>query len=187
LGIRDRRIGIGKKRTVSLLTVLLAVLCISIVSVSAAAYVVLQWTTNATVVANPQVCFFLQGTSTKENTFSYSVNIFPNIKTIDENITYGLWNWHASETRNVYFRMASSNTNSSDVTSITYKVYLTVPSSSLYSKTYTAPFTDTDWDVSATTVAANTKYAIYIEIQAASGATVGHTPSWTFEVKVENP
>lgn len=186
MGIRDRRIGIGKKRTASLLTVLLAVLCISVVGVSAAAYVVLQWTTNATVVANPQVCFFQQGTSTKANTFSYSVNIFPSIKTVDDNITYGLWNWHASQTRDVYFRLASSNTNSSDVSWIKYYVYLSDPASSLYSKNIT-DFTNFDWDVSATTVAANTKYAIKVEIKAPTGATVGHTPSWTFEVKVVNP
>ena len=65
-----------------------------IATASAVAYVTLQWTTTATVAANPKVCFFAwSAPTTKLNTFDYGVYIFPSIKTVDENITHGVWNW----------------------------------------------------------------------------------------------
>jgi len=150
---------------------------------SAVAYVTLQWTTTATVAANPKACFIKWSDETKANTFTYSVNVFPSIKTVDENITYGIWNDDGS-TRTVYFRLASENTNTTDVTSLNFTVY---DGGQLYTK-LESNFDNPSlaWS-SGVTLAASTKYTIWIEIQCPSGAGVGHTPQFTFEMKVENP
>ena len=180
--LRKRKIYVGK-RAIPLLTLLAVVLSMTVVSVSAVAYVVLNWTTTATVVANPLVCFYKWSDQTKANTFSYGVNVFPNVITIDENITYGLYNWDSSA-HNVYFRLASENTNTTDISWLYYKIY---NGGTLFSKNETnfdSP--DTNWSTSYSAVA-STKYMIWISIKCASGAGVGHTPSMTFEVKVENP
>jgi len=182
ISLRKRKIYIGK-RAIPLLTLLALMLTISVTSVSAVAYVVLNWTTTATVVANPKVCFIKWQDGSKANTFSYSVNVFPNVVTIDENITYGLQNWDGSA-HDVYFRLASENTNTTDIGWLYYKVY---NGGTLFSKNETnfnAP--DTAFSITYSALA-NTKYTIWISIGCASGATVGHTPSFTFEVKVENP
>jgi len=169
----------------SLKLIILLMSSLLIATASAVAYVTLQWTITATVVANPQVCFIKWADGTKANTFTYSVNIFPNVKTVDENITYGVWNWNATETRTVYFRLASTNTNETDVDSYNFTVY--IPGTQLYTKLETdlnAPSFAWSSGVSATN---NTKYTIWMEIQCQSTAVVGHTPSFTFEMKVENP
>lgn len=177
--IMGKRVRIGKYAISALLLLVLAV-----GTVAAVAYVVLQWTMTATVVANPKVSFvdWSDGT-TKANTFDYSVNIFPAITTIDENITYGIWN-DDGVSHTIYIRLASTNTNETDVDSINMTIYnggqlFTKLESNLDSPSY-------DWS-SGITAAANTKYSIWIEIECPDTAVVGHTPSFTFEMKVENP
>jgi hypothetical protein len=173
---------INFKKSLKLITLLISSLLIA--TVSAVAYVTLTWTTTATVAANPSVCFVDWSTgTTKANTFTYSVYIFPNIKTVDENITYGIWNTNGSQ-RTVYFRLASENTNTTDITSLNFTVY---NGGQLYTKlesNFDAP--SLAWSTGVT-LAANTKYTIWMEIQCASGAGVGHSSVFTFEMKVENP
>jgi hypothetical protein len=172
---------INFKKSLRLIVLLMSSLLIG--SASALAYVTLQWTTTATVAANPKASFIKWADGTKANTFAYTVNIFPNVKTVDENITYGIWNDDGS-TRTVYFRLASENTNSTDVTSLNYTVY---NGGQLYTKlesNFDSP--SLAWSTGVT-LGANTKYTVWIEIQCASGAGVGHTPQFTFEMKVENP
>jgi len=188
MNLKERKIHIGKKRTISLLSALILVCMLSVTTVLATAYVVLQWTTTATVVANPAVCFYKWSDQTKANTFNYAVNIFPNVKTIDENITYAVYNWEASS-RDVYFRLASENTNATDVTFLYYQVFTGnyVGGTVLYSHNETdfgSP--DTAWS-SVCSAGATTKYKIGIEITAGASAGIGHTPTFTFEIKVENP
>jgi hypothetical protein len=172
---------ISFRKSLKLIALLISSLLIA--TVSAAAYVTLQWTVNMTIVANPGMCFvsWSDGT-TKANNFSYSVNIFPNIKTIDENITYGVWNWNTTATKTGYMRLASTNTNTTDVISINVTI---TNNTQIYTRTW-ASFSDTSWSNSFT-AASDTKYAIWIEIQCASTATVGHTPQFTFEMKVVEP
>jgi hypothetical protein len=166
----------------SLKLIALLITSLLIATVSAAAYVALQWTITATVVANPAVCFVDWATgTTKANTFAYSVNIFPNIKTVDENATYGVWNWNASS-RNCYMKLTSTNTNATDITAI--NVTLWISGSTPFTKRW-IDLTDTSYY--SFTAAGNTKYAIWIEIECASGASAGHNPQFTFEMKVENP
>jgi len=173
-----KRVRIGKHAVPALLLVALLV-----GTVAAVAYVVLQWTMTATVAANPKASFIKWADGTKANTFSYSANIFPAIKTVDENITYGIWNDDASS-RTVYFRLASENTNTTDIASLNFTVY---NGGQLYTK-LESNLDDPSlaWS-SGVTLAANTKYTIWIEITAGASAVVGHTPSFTFEMKVENP
>jgi hypothetical protein len=169
----------------SLKLIVLLISSLLIATVSAVAYVTLQWTTTATVTANPQVCFIKWADGTKANTFTYSVNIFPSVKTVDDNITHGVWNWNATESRTIYFRLASTNTNETDVDSYNCTVY--DGGGQLYTKLETnldSPSLAWSSGVSAT---ADTKYTIWIEIECKSTAVVGHTPSFTFEMKVENP
>ncbi len=170
------------KKSLKLLTLLIS--SILIATASAAAYVTLQWQTTATVSTNPKVCFIQWSNGQKYNTFSYSVGIFPSITTVDENITYGIYNWD-NQMHNVYFRLASENTNSTDVAWLYFKIYTT--SDTKYTSNITnfdAP--STDWS-NVVQLDSNTKYSIYIAIKAGSSAVAGHTPQFTFEIKVDNP
>lgn len=181
--LKDKKFRLGK-HVISLMLAMILIVMIGTSVVVATAYVVLQWTNTATVVANPKVCFIKWADGSKVNTFPYTVNIFPSIKTVDENITYGLWNWDTSA-HNVYFRLASENTNSTDVAWCYYKVYN--GGGTLFSKnesSFDSP--DTNWST-AYSAALSTKYTIWMEIKAGASAGVGHTPTMTFEMKVENP
>jgi len=166
----------------SLKLIALLITSLLIATVSAAAYVALQWNLNTTVVEHPWLCFIKWSDESKANTFNYSVNIFPDIKTIDENITYGVWNWNATVTKTGFIRLASASAQASDVTSINVTI---TNGTQIYTRKWTG-FTDKSWGTSFT-AAKNTKYAIWIEIQCASGAIPGDTPQFTFEMKVENP
>lgn len=149
----------------------------------ATAYVILEWQVNMTVTANPKVAFIKWQDSTKHNNFSYSVNIFPNIKTVDPNATFGVWNWDSSA-HDIYFRLASENTNSTDVAWFYYKVY---DGGTLFSKNETnfdSP--DTAWS-SSVSATATTKYTIEVQVKCGSGAGAGHTPQLTLEMRVDNP
>jgi len=171
---------ISYRKSLKLVALLISSLLIATVSVTA--YITLTWTTTATVVANPSVCFVDWSTgTTKANTFAYTVNVFPNIKTVDENITYGIWNWNATN-RNCYLRLASTTSNNTDITAINATIYIT--GTTVLTHRWT---TLTDTAYYDFTAAGSTKYAIWIEIECASGAGVGHTPQFTFEIKVENP
>lgn len=163
-----------------LVPLLLALSLASIGTVYAIAYVVLQWTTTATVVENPKVCFINWSNGQKSNTFSYSVNIFPSIKTIDENITYGIWCWDTSS-HTVYLRWTSL-TNPSNIASLNITVYKS--GATVYTKYWSSvPSFPTGWE--SFNAEANTKYTIWMEITASSSASGSST--FTFELKVESP
>jgi len=166
------------RKSLKLITLLISSLLIA--TASAVAYVTLQWTTTATVAANPKVCFIKWADGTKANTFPYSVNIFPNIQTIDENITYGVENWD-TVSHACHMRMASSTTNTTDVTSVNMTVYNST--AQIMTKLWTS-FTDTAW-TDFTPYVGN--YTIWLNVTCPTSAVVGHTPSFTFEMKVENP
>lgn len=161
-----------------------ALLLLSLIvgSAFAAAYVVMQFTLTATVQANPKVCFIKWADGTKANTFDYAVNIFPTVKTIDENITYGIWNWDTlAHTTNL--RIASI-TNSGNIATVT--VYVKLDGTTVATITWsTGGSLPTSWiSFSAT---ASMKYTIWMEITATSGATVGQTSVIKLDMKVENP
>ena len=164
----------------SLKLIVLLITSLLIATVSAAAYVTLQWTMTATVVANPKVCFIQWSNGSKQNTFTYSVNIFPSIKTVDENITYGVENWD-TVSHSCSMHLLSTNATTSYVTSINVTVYNAT--AQIFTKAWTS-FPDTTW-TDFTPYPCN--YTMWIEIQCAGTATVGNAVTFTFEMKVESP
>lgn len=174
--IKTRKIRVGK-----FLVPLLLVLLLSITGTALAlSYVILQWTTTATVSANPKVCFVKWSDNTKQNTFDYAVYIFPSIKTIDENITYGIWCWDTSA-HTVYLRWYSL-TNPTNIASLNITIYNSA--TTIYTKLWSSvPSFPTAWESFNTD--ADTKYTIWMEITASSSAS--GTSTFTFELKVENP
>jgi len=169
----------------SLKLIALLITSLLIATVSAAAYVTLQWTNTATVAANPKVCFFAwSAPTTKLNTFDYAVNIFPSVKTIDENITHGVWNWDT--TSHVTSMRWYSLTNSGNIASLNVTVYNST--TTIYSQYWSSvPTLPTGFVQFSPSPMANGKYAIRMEIKATSGATPGQQSVFTFEMKVENP
>lgn len=160
----------------------LILLMLTIGSVVAVAYAVLQFTLSATVVANPKVCFIKCADSTKANSFSQSFNIFPTINTIDENATYGIWNWDtAAHTTSLRI---SGITNSANIQTITIYVKLGVTSVATITWSSGGSLPTTWVSFSA---AASTKYTIWFEVAGTSGATIGTTSVITVDMKVENP
>jgi len=169
---------INYKKSLKFVTLLIASLLIA--TVSAAAYVTLQWTTTTSVVANPKVCFIKWSDSSKVNSFDYAVNIFPSIRTIDENITYGITDWDAG-TQTVYMRIFSitTNTNIANVTTLVKDGGTTIITVSWV----TAGTLPTTWQSFSAVGAKN--YTIWTEILATSGATGSSVI--TYELKVANP
>jgi hypothetical protein len=168
----------------SLKLIALLITSLLIATVSAAAYVTLQWTNTATVAANPKVCFIRWSDNSKQNTFDYAVNIFPSVKTIDENITHGVWNGDTAS-HVVYMRWYSL-TNSSNIASLNVTVYNST--TTIYSQYWSSVLTlPTGFVQFSPSPMANGKYAIWMEITATSGATPGQKSVFTFEMKVENP
>lgn len=168
----------------SLKFIALLISALMIGTASAIAYVVLEWKASMTVQEHPKVCFIEWDTGDMANTFTYSVNIFPGVVTIDENITYGILNWDSVK-HNVRFRLASTNTNETDVDWIRYKVYNA--STTIHMKDYTdLDNPDTSWS-DPIELQSGTKYSIYIAVKAGLNAKDGHTPQFTFEMMVENP
>ena len=166
----------------SLKLIALLITSLLIATVSAAAYVTLTWTTTATVVANPKVCFFWWSNGTKVNTFDYAVNIFPSIKTIDENITHGVWNWDTQV--HVTSMRWYSLTNSGNIANLNVTVYNST--TTIYSQYWSSvPSLPTGFIQFSPSPMAGGKYAIRIEITATSGASGSSV--FTFEMKVENP
>jgi len=167
-----KRVHIGKYAIPALLLLTLA-----IGTVAAVAYVVLTWTQTATVVANPKVSFFTWVGGAKANTLSYSVNIFPSIKTVDENLTSGIWNWDTVGHR-TGLRVYSITNQAQNIGSFLVKVS---NATNVWSIT-TVDTVNFDYKYLAPG-----KYTIWIEITGAVGASPGTTSVFTIEMKVENP
>ena len=168
----------------SLKLIVLLITSLLIATVSATAYVTLQWTITATVAANPKVCFFAwSAPTTKLNTFDYAVNIFQSVKTIDENITHGVWDWD-TVSHVVYMRWYSLET-SANIANLNVTVYNST--TTIYSQYWSSvpPSFPTEWVQFNPSPMANGKYTIWIEITATSGASGSSV--FTFEMKVENP
>jgi len=174
--LKNRKIRLGKYAIPAVL-----LLIIGITAVSAVAYVILQWTTTATVQANPKVCFFEWAVpNTKLNSFDYPVNIFPSVKTVDENITHGVWNWDSSS-HTTYMRIVSITNNATNIDLIT--TYLKYGNgTTIITITWTTGG-PTSWQ--QFTADATTRFTIWTEITAKSGASGSSVI--TYDLKVENP
>jgi hypothetical protein len=168
----------------SLKLIILLMSSLLIATASAVAYVTLQWTTTATKQDYPKVCFVQwSAPTTKLNTFDYAVNIFPSVKTVDENITHGIWNWDSSS-HSVSMRISSITNQATNIQSITTYV----KTMDGVTTKITVSFTDggsLPTTYQTFTADAITYYLIWTEITAKSGAT--ESSVITYELKVENP
>jgi len=160
----------------------LALLAVIVGSVAAAAYVVLSFTATLTVAANPKVAFVEWATSAKKNTFDYAVNIFPSVKTVDENSTYGVWNWDTAA-HTAYLRIVGI-TNSANIQRVYLKVHDGV-STVVSVEWLSGQALPQAWTMF--TAAASKKYAVWVEVTGASGAAVGSSSVVSVEMKVEAP
>lgn len=156
----------------------LILLALTLGTVIAATYIVVEFTSTITVEANPKVCFIEWITDNKKNRFDYTVNIFPSIKTSDKNITYGLYNWdtvaHMANLR------ISNITNSANIERLYMRIY---DSGTLLELTWTTQTLPTGWITFS--AAASTKYTIQMNVTAASDAVIGQSSVITAEIKVE--
>lgn len=177
INLKDKKIRV---KGYSISALLLMILVASAGMVFAVAYVTLEMTSTATVQANPKVCFVKWSDNSKQNTFDYAVNIFPSIKTVDENITHGIWNWDtSSHAVNMRIKSITTSGNIANVTTVVKNGTETVITVSWV----TAGSLPTTWQ--PFTALASTKYTIWTEITATSGASGSSTI--TYELKVENP
>lgn len=170
-----KRVRIGKYAVPVLL---LATMVIG--TVSAVAYVVLTWQLSLTVAANPRVHFW--NGSAASNTMTVAMNIFPNIRTIDENITTPVdWDIRSVTAGNIFIRVSAMDT--SDTTEVLIKAYKTGQvGSPLFSQTWNAQ--TTTWSGPYLTED-STDYHLWIEVAGAGTAT--DPASITVEMKVEGP
>ena len=168
-----KRIRIGKYAVPILLLLILG-----IGTATAAIYVVLTWSMSLTVVANPRVSFYKWATEEKVNTFAESFNIFPDVKTIQDNATHGIYSLTAGTGS---MRIVSDIATDPDIDEVYIKVFNTTDT--ILEITYSS---NTNDFVSLPT-AEDHKYTIHIEVTGASGATTDNTPSVDLEIKVESP
>jgi len=159
---------------------LILLLLIVIGTVAAIAYTVYQFNINITVQDHPKVTFWNLSTGQKENTFTYSVTIFPNIKTIDENITHGIF-CNDSSDHTCYLRISNVQ-NPGNIAKLNITIYDS--SGTVFTKEWTVfSSLPTDWE--PFTAGANKKYFIWIEITGALSAS--GTSAITIDMKVESP
>ena len=143
--------------------------------VVATVYITLQFTITMNTQPYPKVTFWEWSTSQKKNTFDYSVNIFAGIKTVDENITHGIFNDDSAQ-HQCYLRIKSLN-NPANIAKLKITIYNST--NTILTKEWTEFVTlPTSWE--NFTTAANAKYAIWIEITTGSPSESG-----TFEIEVK--
>ena len=165
-----KRVRIGKYAVPVLL-----LLTIAIGTVAAAAYVVLTWTISLTVASHPRVAFWDGGSV--QNSLTLSMNIFPEIRTIDEDLTG--WDIRSNATGDVYIRVPTLDTN--DIDELVITAYNATDN--LFDLTYTD--VDNDWTGPFTTPTAAEDYDLRIEVLAADTAT--DPAQIIIEMKVESP
>jgi hypothetical protein len=159
---------------------LLPLLLIVISSALATMYVTLQFTITTPVQQYPKVTFWEWSTAQKKNAFGYSMNIFANIKTIDENITCSIFN-DDSVQHQCYLRL-SSIINPSNIAKISITIYNSTKT--IFTEEWTEFQTQpTAWKTFVP--AAHAKYTIWIEITGAGNPS--GSSSFTAEIKEENP
>lgn len=147
--------------------------------VIAAAYIALKFNITTDYQQYPKVTFWEWDTSQKKNTFDYSVNVFAGIKTVDENITHGIFNDDTSQ-HQCYIRIKSLN-DPADIAKLKMKIYNST--NTIFTKEWTEFGTlPTSWE--EFTTATNAKYAIGIEITAANPSGPS---TFEIEIKEDNP
>jgi len=153
---------------------LLATLAIG--TVAAVAYVVLTWSISMTVAANPRVHFW---DGTAANTMALSMNIFPDIRTIDED--NDVWDLRSVTAGAVYIRVESMNTTA--INELRIRAFN--GTGDLFDLTWNSADSAGVFQGPYVTSASN-DYDLWIEVEATSVAT--KTPETiTVQLKVEEP
>ena len=149
-------------------------------SVLAVAYVTLQFTMTATYKEYPRVSFWKWSTSQKANTFDYSVSFFANVKTIDENVTHGIFN-DDSVIHQCNLRI-STLSNPANIAKLRIKIY--GGTTTILDKEWTQfGSLPSSWESFNTE--ANTKYTIGIEVTGASSPS--GSSAFAIELTEDNP
>lgn len=159
----------------------LILLALAVGTVSAAVYVILQFTATVTVQQYPKVTFWEWATSTKKNTFDESFNIFPDIKSVNENASHGIF-CDDTVSHTCYLRI-SDITNSGNIQTVYLKVY--DGGTALEITWNYGEGLPTTW--TQFTVGPGAKYSIWMEVTGNSTASVGTSSVITLDMKVENP
>jgi hypothetical protein len=149
-------------------------------TVAAVAYVVLTWTVTLPVAANPRVHFW--DGSNAANTMEITMNIFPSIRTIDENNDD--WDIRSNDVGNVYIRVDAMNTTA--ISEVVIIAYVSDPASPLFDLTWTSADAEGSWQGPYST-AATTDYNLWIEVLADAQAYPTSEESIAVELKVEEP
>jgi len=188
-----------RKRTVHIrgraikLSTLIGIIMIGVLCVAAfaAAFVVLNWTSNATVLANPSICFYQWSGATKQNTFAYSVNIFPGVVTEDDNMTYGIYDWNntGATAASIQWYSCSNTSDLSSVNPLNVTIWngSSVDSNVVFSHLWTSVPTFPDSYNAFSGLSNNTMYAIQMIINCSSTAGPGNPTAFVFNMKVTNP
>jgi predicted membrane GTPase involved in stress response len=151
---------------------LLATLAIG--TIAATIFVVLTYTMSLTVVPFPAVNFVKWSTGARENTFTESFNIFPDVKTIQDNATYGIVSTAAKDCS----MQISSITTPGNIAEVYMKVFNSTDT--IVEITYSTD--GNDW-MPFTTASAN--YTIWMEVTGAGGAS--GSSAVDLNMRVENP
>jgi len=169
-----KRVRIGKYAIPALLLAILA-----IGTVAATVYVILTWTMTLPVVAFPRANFYEWSTTTRINTFDESFNIFPDVTTIQDNATHGIY---STDPGDCSMRIESITTPA-NIAEVYIKVFNSTHT--ILEITYTTdgnawmPFT------TATATEATEIYTIWIEVTGATGAS--GSSGVDLEMRVETP
>jgi len=166
-----------RRFSVPLLAVLLAV-CLATALVLGTAFVILTWNISATVNANPSVHFWSWSGSSAANLFTYSVNIYPSVTTIDKNITYGITNsGTALKSTNMSWTSCSTSGN---IASLGIKVYNNT--AILYQQYWTSiPSFPTPFVAFSPFPSPGKYYTIYMNITGTSSASGSSTFVFTLQ------
>jgi hypothetical protein len=143
----------------------LMLIVITVVGTATAVYAIYQYYLNLEVEQYSKIGFWNWETGKKSNSFTYSTVLFPEIKTINSNITFGIYSDDLSD-HDCLFRIDNLG-NSQNIAKLNVTIY------NSFSQIMTKEWTDfsslpTEWEQFK--VSATTKYSISIEITGSSGA-----------------
>ena len=176
-----KRVRIGKYAVPALLLLVLGV-----GTVVATVYVILTWTMTLPVVEYPRVNFYKWEDPGKgrTNTFDESFSIFPNVTTIQDNATYGIY---SVDVGNCSLRISGIE-NATNIKEVYIAVFNATdyPDTPMIEITWTGGEFPTSWQSMNTT--AETYYTIWMEVTGPSTLpTLPTGAKVTVQMKVESP
>lgn len=153
-------------------------LTIAVGTVAATVYVILTWTMSLTVYPNPRVHFVKWTDESPANTFTESFSIFPLVKTIQDNATYGLNSTDAG----LCNMTISGITTPDNIETVYMKVFNDTETilEITWNHGESLPQSYTDFQTAKATI-----YTIWIEVTGRTGAS--GSSAVTVDMRVESP